>query len=588
MGAAPVTVLRGTEANAAIHNADFISQWVTLVQGCPYATAFQRPEFVRPWYSIYRREWEPIVVVARNELEQITGLWLLAWNEERRALVHAGAHQAEYHTWLARPGSEEPFLEGAWMALKRTFSFKHLSFEYLPHAYLAELLKTTFGRARVWKGRRPLWRLDPEAIRSSFAKKSNKSRFNRLGRLGSLEFRRISDRGELERVIDDLIDFYDFRQGAVHSVMPFRRDALKRDFHLALATTAPESIILTVTYLAKRPIAAYWGLASGGQTHLGMLIHSPFVASHSPGKLHLMQLSEYLSRNGVTLIDLTPGKDSWKERFANDHDDVASAVLHASVWYWWRDKIRAHVSRAIGWLLRMVGATPKGAQAALVRIRRSTFRGLVHSGRKWISESREFRVYRAEHALAMKYVRDPRVQRNELADLMLLESTEPGQKQYAFLSTALARLEQGESVSTIRLHDRLAHYGWTTAQREVFMTEVDQALCLPPCSLLLYDFYSAANGEERELRGAALAHMVRAAFDDENVRYVYICVSAADDPSRHIIEAMGIGYQGSFHWKRRFGRVKKWADVGLTGPSSLSDWGSAVTGDSGLERGNSC
>lgn len=559
MNTPSATLLRGADADTALRDADFIARWQALLERCPYATVFQRPEFVRPWYSTYRREWEPILLVAREPSGELTGFWPLAWNEDRQALTHAGAQQAEYQAWLAAAGREASFLESAWRQLLRNLPLTRLSIDYLPDTGLAGLLRATLGTVVVRKQSRPLLRLDPQAIEASRAKKSNKSRFNRLKRLGALEFRRVVDLAEFERVFDELIDFYDFRQGATYRVMPFRRDSLKRHFHLALFTAAPERVLLTVTYLAGRPIAAFWGLAGEEQTHLGLVMHSPFLAEHSPGKLHLMQLSEYLLQLGMTRIDLTPGGDAWKERFANDHDEVASAVLHVSRWQWLVADSQARVMRAAKRVLAARGVDTHRARSAIIRLCRTTPFALWRRIRTWIWDRREIRVYRADRSLALRHGEDPRVRHDSLADLMLFQPSPSSQTRDEFLSAALTRLEQGESAWTVQSEGRLAHCGWTAAVSEWHMMEVDQVLRLPPASVLLHGLYSASGSDTQDSYGIAVGHMLRAAFADESRCYVYISLPAHDRPSRRVIEAMGLRHEGTFHWQRRLGRVSKWA-----------------------------
>lgn len=559
MHTSSATLLRGAEADASLRDTDFIARWQALLERCPYATVFQRPEFVRPWYSTYRREWEPILLIARETSGELAGFWPLAWNEERQVLMHAGAQQAEYHAWLAAAGREASFLESAWRQLRRNLAFTRLSFDYLPDAGLADLLRTTLGTVVVRKQRRPLLRLDPAAIQASRAKKSNKSRINRLKRLGPLEFRRVVDLDEFERVFDELIDFYDFRQGATYRVMPFRRDSLKRHFHLTLFTAAPERILLTVTYLGGRPIAAYWGLAGEEQTHLGLVMHSPFLAEHSPGKLHLMQLSEYLLQLGMTRIDLTPGGDAWKERFANDHDEVAAAVLHVSRWQWLIAASRMMVIRGAKRILSITGVDSHRARSALIRLRHAISFALLRRIRAWIWDRRETLVYRADRCLALRHGEDPRVRHNSLADLMLFRPSPSSQTRDEFLSAALTRLEQGESAWTVRSEERLAHCGWTAAVSEWRMLEVDQVLRLPPASVLLHDVYSAPGSGTQDSYGLAVGHMLRAAFADESRCYAYILLPADDRSSRGVIEAMGLRHEGAFHWRRCLGRISRWA-----------------------------
>jgi CelD/BcsL family acetyltransferase involved in cellulose biosynthesis/RimJ/RimL family protein N-acetyltransferase len=564
LGTESIILLRGEAVDLVVHNPEFVGRWISLFRQCGFATVFQHPDFVCAWYSTYRRDWEPVILYSREPSGEFVGLWLLAWKEERRILVHAGDQQAEYHTWLARAGSGARFLEHAWMELRRTFSLQFLKFQYLPSPHLADLLRATFNRVAISKHARPLMRLDPESIRASFAKKSNKSRFNRLRRMGELEFRRVVDIREFDSVMDELIDFYDLRQGATHGSTPFRDDALKRDFHRALFITASDCVIFAVTYLAGRPIAAYWGLSREGQTHLGMLIHSPFVAEHSPGKLHLMQLGEYLSGRGITVVDLTPGGDVWKERFANDHNEVASAFLYASDWRWWGDKVHNSIISAMRRGLSKLGITPNYLRSSLCRLHPVTVIAMLRNSCIWTWSKRELRVYRADFALAQHCVNDPRVRCNSLSDLMLFRSAKGTESRARFLSVALARLEKGDAVWTIRMEGSLAHCAWTAAQSESRMAEVDHNFTFPSGSFTVYGFWTAPTFRGRGLCRAALGHILRAKLSEEGSGFAYVFVTTDNGASRYIIEGMGFAYHGSLHWRRRFGRLVKWADSRLS------------------------
>ena len=174
------------------------------------------------------------MALSRGADGDLVGLWFLAHDDATGKVVQAGTDQAEYQTWLALPGAETSFLSAAWRALKLRFRFSTLQFKFLPAPELVDTLQKVPGMERrilLTRHRRPLLNLDPADLRASFAKKSNKSRFNRLKRLGQLEFRRITDPVELERVLDDLIAYYDFRHGAVHDSLLFRNDPYRRAFH---------------------------------------------------------------------------------------------------------------------------------------------------------------------------------------------------------------------------------------------------------------------------------------------------------------------------------------------------------------------
>ena len=437
-----------------------------------------------------------------------------------------------------------------------------LRFRYLPAVGLGDALQAVTGmhsRVVVRRHARPLLNLNADHVHASFAKKSNKSRFNRLKKLGKLEFRHLTNPAELERAFDELIAYYDFRQGAVNHSTPFREDPQKRRFHSHLFADAPGEIYVTATYLDERPIAAFWGAVTGQMVHLGMLIYSPFLAEHSPGKLHIMQLSQHLLNEGKNVLDLTPGGDTWKERFANAHDEVAEAFVYRSVWARMQaDTFNAMLNLGKRCAFR-VGITPANVKSTLAMLRRARPSAVVRRIRSWVGIGREFRVYRANRALATSFGRDERVRCNSLTDLLSFEPGESWQTRDAFLSSALARLEHGEFAYTVSIDTRLAHSGWMANQGESYMTEVKQSMTFPPGSVAFYDFYSHPDFRGRGLYRATIGHMLCEAFARAEIQYAYISVLADNLPSRHVIEAMGFEHQGSFFWERRFGTERKWA-----------------------------
>ena len=274
-----------------------------------------------------------------------------------------------------------------------------------------------------------------------------------------------------------------------------------------------------------------------------------------------MQLSEYLLQEGKSLLDLTPGGDAWKERFANDHDEVAEVVLYTAQWMYRRDATVERLLRQSRQWLGKFGLAPDQLRSALAVLLRARPAAVIRKLKGWINQRRELRIYRADRALAKCHPQDPRVRCNNLADLLLFQPGESWQTRDGFLSGALVRLEQGQSAYTIRLGNRLAHFGWIVTQCKSHMTEVEQSMSFPTGSVALYDFYSDPPFRGQGLYRATIGHMLQVSFTDKNTRYAYISVLADNGPSRHVIESMGFEYQGSFHWQRHLGKVTKWADA---------------------------
>ena len=124
-----VDLLYGQQAQTALDDHRFLALWRSLHDKCPHSTAFQAPNFVRTWYAAYRAHWQPVIIQSQDSKGDLVGLWLLAYNPATNVLAHAGAQQAEYHTWLSLSGEDIPFLSAAWPKLKRRFASRRCASE---------------------------------------------------------------------------------------------------------------------------------------------------------------------------------------------------------------------------------------------------------------------------------------------------------------------------------------------------------------------------------------------------------------------------------------------------------------------------
>jgi CelD/BcsL family acetyltransferase involved in cellulose biosynthesis len=544
-----MNLLYDQAAHEIVKNNEFIRQWNVLLRNCSYATAFQEPAFVCSWYEAYRDKWKPLVVYSENSNHTLTGLLLLAYDPESRELVHAGSSQAEYHSWISLPGEEVGFLSQAFRELLKGYDFKKFRFRYFPAVEMLDVLAKlpVADCIEIRKRPRPLMVLNAEEIKASFAKKSNKSRFNRLKKLGKVDFYRIKDITALNNVFDELIAFYDLRQGAINQSMPFHEDEYKRKFHVELFQLAGDTAYVTVTCLNDQPIAGFWGMVSKSKVHLGMVMHSPFLAEHSIGKLHLMQLSEQLVKDGFETLDLTPGSDPWKERFANAHDEVAEIILYRSgtakikggLTYWFLDGLRQRSNKA--------GITTAQLKSMVSTVRNSRPLALAGKITQWMIADREYYVYQIDRDNAKQFQLDERIHSDILSDLLLFDSGNGGVSESSFLSLALQRLEAGEKVYTIKLNDRLACCGWMMRN-----TAENQPIVLPPNSVGLHDFNILP--EHTELSKNFTEHLTREAFKDDAVQCAVIIVPAANKQYQKLLEEIGFANISSYVVKSRLGK----------------------------------
>jgi CelD/BcsL family acetyltransferase involved in cellulose biosynthesis len=571
-----VDLSQGHRAYQCLHEEGFKAEWLRLVSNCGYATYFQSPEFVIPWYDTYRSEYQPVIARGTDQHGSVVALWFLALDSARQRLVHAGAHQAEYQIWLARSEVERQFLECSLRELDRVVAGRPIVLKYVPsleHAQRLAAIPSLARRTRVMRHARPLLRLERDEVRASFAKKSNKSRFNRLKRLGALEFKRVRDPAELNRNLPEVLSLYDFRQGAINNSTPFRSDPLKRKFHVALFDNSPSKHHVTLTCLNSHPIAALWGGITGKTVHLGLLAYSPFLAEHSPGKLHIMQLSQMLLDEGAETLDLTPGGDPWKERFANRHDEVAEVVIFPTESAKWRsDQANKSVGKIKRWIVAS-GISPADVTQRIRSLRGVPLPVVLHKVAAWVCGRREYRVYRGDRKFAEQFRRDNRISENAISDLLSFEACKGSPSYHQFLSDALTRLESGHSVFATTANGRLIHCGWMVGrQRQIPISEVRQALALESNSTALHNFYNHPQDPNETRCTGLLGHMLSAGLADTSIDHFYILTPADDFQTRRVIDDLGFEYRGSLHWQSRFGIESKWADpVFLTDDDVVRD-----------------
>ncbi len=320
-----VKVALGADAWATLESRALLVEWEALERACPWSTPYQSSAFVLAWLRHYGGQFAPVVITQRSEQGALVGLLVLGAGLHGKRLVAAGAHQAEYQAWLATPETSAGFIVDALAAVDDLLPGHDLTFKYTPPGlpFQALLESTAFGaRANVVSHRRPLMRLDAAELAGSLRKKSNRSRWSRLKRLGPVAFERVADPDAFTAMFDEIIASYESRRHAVNGVQPFAQDPRKKPFHLELMRATPGLLHVTATTLSGRVIGAHIGVAGREAVHVAIVSHSEMHSDQSPGKLHLLRLGQCLLSEGKSVLDLTPGGDPWKERFANAHDEV--------------------------------------------------------------------------------------------------------------------------------------------------------------------------------------------------------------------------------------------------------------------------
>lgn len=365
-----ITLLEGDAARRWMGVDRNLSAWNQLYDDCPWRCPFLSSQFAAIWYSLYCPTWQPMLLIAEDESSQLAGLFPLAARHDY--VTGVGAQQAEYQGWLSTEHNASVFFQGAVKALLAARPTAQLYLRYLAPGAAADAVRNVtdvYPLALVSEHARPLMRIDAETAAAVLKKKSNRSKWSRLSKLGDLQAVRLTDEDCRGPAFDTIADVYDIRQGAVYGNCPFHEDPNKKALFQQWLKTCPEQVRIDALLLDGNVIAALIGVVCGDHLANLVLAHAPAHARHSPGKLLIYKIAQYLDAEQFTTFDLTPGVDSWKQRFADTHDAVLEMTLWGDAGAGKRALLRQNIEDKLRALLRVTGLSPAALRRTLAAIR---------------------------------------------------------------------------------------------------------------------------------------------------------------------------------------------------------------------------
>jgi CelD/BcsL family acetyltransferase involved in cellulose biosynthesis len=373
----PLTMSSSPEAERLLADDAFRAQWTRLYQSCPWATVLQAPGFVASWFEFYKKDYRLLFVCEFSPRKELIGFLPVAIPRNSNRAVLPGAQQAEYKTWLALPSNGGSFPGEALKLLAGATAIGALSFRYLPPGVpLAGLPRGGPWILEAEEHTRAVIRLSNATEVAGYLRQKTNSTLrnsrNRLQRMGNLRLERIHEAAALAPIFDELIDWYDTRQGSAHGKKAFEQDDNKKAWHLRLLQ---EGLLhVTVLKLDAEVISAAFGMADGKTYSLAMPMFSPAHARYSPMALHFLFLVEQLQRDGYLLLDLTPGPDPFKERFGAEFERVSTLSIYFKRREWVKAEVRRQSRAMIKAALSPLGLAPsslsRGAQWMRALLRR--------------------------------------------------------------------------------------------------------------------------------------------------------------------------------------------------------------------------
>lgn len=309
----------------------FIEEWTFLIKNASTKhSIFQYPAFLTGWFHSKRDQFIPIIVLEYQD-NILSGLICLAIEKEsfsdvngKIKIVGAGEYDAEYQTWISSNNDPLTFLKSA---LDKIFNlFPNSTFLlrfFLDHKIIEEIRSSPELNKSciIQEFKRPLVELQHSDFDKILKKRHLKAKINRFEKAGEPELEIIERRDRLEEVLPQIMELYDFRQGALFNKFPSEKFLNESPLFLELLPTGTIHIsILKLNGAITSCIVCYhckkW-------VHLaGMITYSPFFSKFSPGLVHIYKLGKELKDKGFEFFDLTPGYDGYKDKFATSSDIV--------------------------------------------------------------------------------------------------------------------------------------------------------------------------------------------------------------------------------------------------------------------------
>jgi len=461
-------------------------QWNILFEECPWATAFQSQAFFAVWSRHYSRTWSPLLLVARRSDRIVAGIMPLAVRGDR--IVGVGAHQGEYQGWISRESDAGEFLARALDTVASLFPAHQLCLRYLPYLTppsVLDDLPLTNRRVTLHRHLCHELKIDQQAIQRVLRKKGNRSKMHRLQKLGKLEFC-LRDASTVAADLDQIIGMYDLRQGSLNGVCPFEDDPVKRAFHIDWLRTCSEHLRIGVALLDGRIAAAIIFVRSREDLHLAITAHDPRVAEHSPNKLNMYESALLLAADGAATIDLTPGGDSWKARFATSQREVMELVMHRSKQHAERERQLSAAKAKIRGVLALASISVSEVK--------SRWRDVQESLRTAVTRFGKGREALYEGPVPQTTARaDGEVLVDQMQHIVEFGWVLTRRRRQEFLSDAVRRLEHGERCYMVPNGGRgIACVGWLSLPRSKPAAPTDGQDCATIYDLVATDDAAAS------------------------------------------------------------------------------------------------
>jgi len=493
---------RSDAALSLINTDDFIQQWQQLATGLSGYCRMQEADILRIWYRHYSTVFEPVIFTAFNHSNELVGFVGMIWDEENQSLKHAG--HPEYHGWLAKPDYEVPFLRQVFRLVRDEFPIQKLFWSVLPPGLSFDAFNAASSNdmyITYEKKASPAWDLtDTAKLQKLLKSKSIRSKFNRYKRRGNLRFEVISEPAALRKVFHIVENQIDFRHEAINNVRPFKNDPIKIG-HFCEQLTIPDTILPVCLWLDDQLLAFQLGIVSKDYVSLRMISFDPSESKQSPGTLLFIKLGEYLTTHGYKTYDLTPGLDSYKDRFSNTQINLYKPTIHFSKIEGQKtqlkqqlfngsrklliDKLGVNIRYGRKWKMKLKGLPQKIRNA-----KKSTLSTIIKTGLALIKRPKLINLKQLNIPFAPS-TKPNHVKIQQHEDLLKYKDTYPFFTRRDLLIDAQKKFAKGDVLYSVADDRKLLWYIWQKKVNGEIKVK-NRSISIPEEGFLLYDCYQSS------------------------------------------------------------------------------------------------
>lgn len=348
---------------------------------------------------------------------------------------------------------------------------------------------------------------DAERILANILKKKSLKRHqNKLGRLGQLEFRHLTDREEIKVHLPDLFRQHIARRALEGEKSLFCDSATRMFYECLVDELDPDSELrFSVVELDRKPIAYHFGF----EDREALIWYKPSFDvdywDYSPGEVLIKKLFEYVKENRLRKFDFTVGGEAFKGRFANrvasnytlhvfrhgPSGSIGRMTVRA------RDTLKKHPAmlRAAREVLSFVRDSVRQLRSAVNR------HGALTAARKIWSLAWRGAVFSRDEVFVFanngtnleSAGKDLEIKEGTLSDLACLAEAHGDFLTAGKLAEARQRLRQGDKPYTAWKAGELANIAWTGSRGEITASSELGAKCrinLDQPSPVIFDFWT--------------------------------------------------------------------------------------------------